>query len=59
VIVDAGHDRKFPIMQITEGRYLMPGGATLDIQRRPDGQISGFEYSSGRVAHLQFVRRNE
>ena len=59
VIVDAGHNRKFPIMQIAQSRYVMPGGATLEIQRGSDGQVSGFEYSSSRVAHLQFVRKAE
>ena len=58
VIVDAGHNRKFPILQISESRFLIPGGgATLQIVRGADGQISGFEYSSSRVANLQFARR--
>ena len=57
VIVDAGHNRRFPIMPIADGRFVMPGGATLDIERGPGGQISGLNYSSGRVANLHFVRK--
>lgn len=57
VIVDAGHNRKFPVLQLSEARFAMPGGATLDIERGRDGQISGLVFSSSRVANLRFARR--
>ncbi len=57
VIVNAGQNRRFPIWQISESRFVMPGGATLEIQRGAEGEIRGLEYSSSRVTDLPFVRR--
>jgi hypothetical protein len=57
VIVDAGHNRKFPVLQLSDASFAIPGGATLSIESGRDGQISGLIYSSSRVANLRFARR--
>ena len=55
VIVNIGPERRFPLLQISASRFVMPAGGTFEFRRGEAGRVSGFDYSSDRVRGLAFV----